>query len=239
MSQVAQKCWICGHEFQSDGKDKAREHITKRADLRALFPQPTQANPIYLHDGKKRNRRIGSFDNNLLKWRTALCNKCNSSLTQPFDRAWDQLLEGVRNRRPSIRPVSIVHTNKIFKYQTHLNMLYLHLYFIKAFGCYIVDANANIHIGTFSKSILERKAHPNVYLRFMYDSMSNSTTTAGLSKLECLYYPNGTCAFATWLYSVGSLSINIMFAADGEKREGLIGAWHPRNGTSKLRIVDL
>jgi hypothetical protein len=30
----------------------------------------------------------------------------------------------------------------------------------------------------------------------------------------------------------------VMYAADGEKREGLAGAWHPRLGTSKLVIGD-
>jgi hypothetical protein len=29
-----------------------------------------------------------------------------------------------------------------------------------------------------------------------------------------------------------------MFAEDGEKRNGLIGAWHPRHGTCKLLLGD-
>ena len=47
-----------------------------------------------------------------------------------------------------------------------------------------------------------------------------------------------SCAFATWFYCIGGLAVNVMFAADGERREGLIDAWHPLFGTNKLMVGD-
>ena len=29
-----------------------------------------------------------------------------------------------------------------------------------------------------------------------------------------------------------------MFAVPGERRQGLVGAWHPRHGTTKLTMAD-
>jgi len=49
---------------------------------------------------------------------------------------------------------------------------------------------------------------------------------------------DGLCAFATWFHNVGELSVNVMFAVEGEKRNGLVGAWHPKFGTNKLIIAD-
>jgi hypothetical protein len=51
--------------------------------------------------------------------------------------------------------------------------------------------------------------------------------------------PTGaSSSFATWFYYVDGLGVNVLFAADGEKRDGLIGAWHPRQGTTRLTIAD-
>ena len=50
--------------------------------------------------------------------------------------------------------------------------------------------------------------------------------------------PRGSSTFATWYYWIDKLVINVMFAQDGEKRQGLLGAWHPKHGTNKLRIGD-
>ncbi len=71
------KCWICG----DDGT--TREHKTKRSDLRAVFRTPTQANPLYYHDDRRKNQRVGSLDSNLLKSPSLICQNCNNARTQP------------------------------------------------------------------------------------------------------------------------------------------------------------
>jgi hypothetical protein len=47
----------------------------------------------------------------------------------------------------------------------------------------------------------------------------------------------GQCAFATWLYEVGNLWVNVIYAIEGEKREGLLNAWHPRFGHKSLTMA--
>jgi hypothetical protein len=48
----------------------------------------------------------------------------------------------------------------------------------------------------------------------------------------------GTSSFAAWYCWVGKLTVNVMFAQDGEKRVGLLGGWHPRYRTNKLATAD-
>ena len=48
---------------------------------------------------------------------------------------------------------------------------------------------------------------------------------------------DGTVNFATWFHGLGVLCVNVMFAELGERRQGLIDAWHPRFG-SRLKIAD-
>ena len=48
---------------------------------------------------------------------------------------------------------------------------------------------------------------------------------------------NGKVAFASWLYQVGDLCVNVMYAAVGEHRQGLEPAWHPHMGSKRLAFT--
>jgi hypothetical protein len=50
--------------------------------------------------------------------------------------------------------------------------------------------------------------------------------------------PDGLSTFATWFYDLEFVGINVLYAKPGEKREGLVGAWHPRKGSNSLTMSD-
>ena len=227
------KCWICG------GDGTTGEHKIKRSDLRSLFPAPTQAKPLYFHEGEMRNRRIGSFDAKVLKSPSRICPNCNNALTQPHDRAWEQMSSSLRDRSPSISPGMIVRANRIFPYDTARQMCNLHLYFVKLFGCQIAESDTPIGLLEFSKAIRNNKPHPHIYLKFGRGPRIGQQMAAGGSDIRTeIKVRDGSCAFAAWFYYIGDVAVNVMFAADGEDRQGLVGAWHPRSGTSRLEIAD-
>ncbi len=228
MLNVTRKCWICGNDGTTG------EHKTKRSDLRAVFGSPTQADPLYYHDGRIKNRRVGSLDAKILKSPSLICQNCNTARTQPHDRAWEKLSAALRSHRPAITPGMTVRANSIFQYDTAREMLNVHLYFVKLFGCHIVACNIPIDINAFSRSILKEKAQPCVYLKFGH---SNNATTGSSDVWAAVPSPHDSAAFITWFYYIDRLVINVMFALDGEKRLGLLGAWHPRSGSKKLVIV--
>ncbi|WP_298627003.1 hypothetical protein [uncultured Legionella sp.] len=120
-----------------------------------------------------------------------------------------------------------VRCNKIFSYDTRRYMLNLHLYFVKLFGCHIVDNKMPINIESFSKAILDKKAHPDLYLSFGHFGISTNKYS-GCSEIQCDLLKNGEVAFANWFYQVGALVVNILYAIPGEHRYGLTDAWHPK-----------
>lgn len=211
--------------------------MTKRSDLRSVFGMPTQSNPLYFHDERKHNRRIGSLNARVLKSPGRICPRCNTARTQPHDRAWEKLSMALRTRSPAIAPGSIVRTNRIFEYDTAREMLNVHLYFVKLFGCHIVGNDIPLDTASFADAIMNETAHPCVYLKF--GCAPRFAGTAGMSDIWLASPPvSGTSRFATWFYDVESVSINVTFAVAGEKREGLVGAWHPRHGTTRLTMAD-
>ncbi len=226
-------CWVCGDPATTG------EHKTKRSDLRAVFGSPTQNNPVYLHDAERRNRHVRSLDAKLLKSPGKLCPYCNNTRTQPHDRAWERLSESLRTWKPAIAPGSAVRTNRVFPYDTAREMLNVHLYFVKLFGCHIVGNDIPIDVDGFANSIMKGKAHPNVYLKFGCGKIFAGKPMMGMSNMElALALPDKSCAFATWTYYIGVVGVSVMFAIDQKQWQGSVGAWHPRQGTTKLTMAD-
>lgn len=226
-------CWICG---ASDAA--TREHRTKASDLKDLFGTPSQQDPLYFHanarPGKpaRRNVPIGSLKSDALKYTHRICLACNSSRTQPYDRAWAYASAELRSNVLRLSDRDSFRSNWLFPYETRHGMCNLHLYFVKLFGCQIVEGGIPIDIASFAKAILEGRPHPNLFLAFGHLSNLPVAVAGGTDVHADLL--NGQVAFASWIYQVGDLCVNVMYAVPGEHRQGLQVAWHPREGSKRL-----
>lgn len=233
VARVATTCWICGNPATTG------EHKTKRSDLRAIFSTATQGNPLFLHDTQRRNQRVGSLDAKVLKLPGRICAHCNNARTQPHDLAWEKLSTGLRSWTPAVGPGTIVWPNRIFGTDRVREMLKVHLYFVKLFGCHIAGNNIPIDITGFADAIMHGKSHPHVYLKFWRGRMFDGRPLVGMTDMWIVPAPiGGFSPFATWFYDIGVVGINVMYAVPGEKRQGLVGAWHPRQGATRLTIAE-
>lgn len=219
------KCWICGSEEAA-----TREHMSKASDLRSLFGRPTQRDPLYFHTDRRCNRRVGSLKSDVLKFDHQICLTCNSARTQPHDLAWEHISGWFRERSP--QPGRWFRCNRVFPYDTRRGMRNVHLYFVKAFGCLVVEGGIALDIFEFSEAILKGRPHPNLYLRFGR-SPDMPVVVAGGSDVHADLV-DGKVAVASWLYQVGALTVSVIYAADGEHRQGMEQAWHPKFGAKRL-----
>lgn len=227
-----ERCWICG------GAADSREHRTKRSDLKSIAGIPTQATPLFMHTDKRRNRRIGSLNSDALKFKSKLCHYCNTTQTQAHDLAWQRLSEALRFRHPPMIAGQLIRANAIFPYNTRSAMRDVHLYIVKLLGCMVMDGNvSSIDITTLANAILNNRPHPNVYAAFGPAPEGTENVIAGASDLA-VNVINGRCTYAVWIHHVDNLWVRIMFAAEGEKRQGLDDAWHPHFGHKRLKMAE-
>jgi hypothetical protein len=155
------------------------EHKTKRSDLKAVFRQPSQQSPLFFRsEGQTKSLRIGSLDNRLFKFPDRLCASCNNTLTQPHDRAWEQLSEVLRDRIQTMRGPTVFRAQSVFSYDTHEAMLHAHLFFVKVFGCMVLEGRVPIDVASFAAAIRSGKAHPS-----MLGAFSANAISAGLGSL--------------------------------------------------------
>jgi len=229
-NKTAPLCWICNRNGANSG-----EHKTKRSDLLAVLGKPTQEAPFYYHDLYEANRPVKSLDAKLLKSPVRICADCNTTHTQPHDRAWERMSDRLRARHPPLKVGDLARSNRIFPYNTRKEMTNVHLFFLKLFGCMLCEAEANgnkvpIEIAPFSKAIMSSRPHSEVYLQF-----GKCDGTIGRSNLHCWTTQQGS-VLAGWLYELDTIAVSVLFAQAG-RWERPSNAWHPI-GSSGIRIAD-
>jgi hypothetical protein len=220
-------CWICNEHEANSG-----EHKTKRSDLLAVLGNPSQAEPFYYHDMEQPNRLVKSLDAKILKAPIRICAECNTTRTQPHDRAWEHISDRLRARR--LKVGQWVRANSIFPHHARTQMTNIHLFFLKLFGCMLCEAKANgydlpIDIAAFSQAIMSGRAHPEVHLQF-----GKQDGTVGRSNLYCGTAQNGG-VLAFWLYKLDTIAVSVDFVQLG-KFEHRTDLWHPKSHTSSKRF---
>lgn len=225
-------CWICGSPADSG------EHLLKASDLRACFGQVSQNHPLYYHSSAERNVRKRTVDDDAFKSRALLCSHCNNARTQPFDRAWEQLSQSLREQ-PSLRPGQLLKLNKIFKRPPRDVLLDIHLYFAKLFGCRIAENKIPIDLKPFSEAILNRRAHPHLYLAIgLWPELARLKKMAGLTEVHALNDAvDGRTVAANWLYQVDKLVVRVMYAEHPELLGRKAELWHPDTTGRLLKMA--
>ena len=227
----SRKCWICGDIADSG------EHMIKASDLRAIIDHAPNK-PFYFHDNKHKNLKVQSVKADCLKFSNVICHACNSARTQPYDRAWDAFSQSMQERQLSVGQA--LRINRIFPYDTKHHMRHVHLYFVKIFGCAIVEYDVPIDIRGFSTAIRNDRLHPNVYLAFgpRPESFPDEMKMAGLSDVHA-YTDGKGCAFAVWFLYLEHLTVGVMYAREGEETKGTAQAWHPKQSRNRIRVFDV
>jgi len=224
-------CWICGAVATT------REHKIKRSDIVATFGSPTQASPVRLHTTMRRNIKVQSSNSDYLKSSAMLCEYCNSARTQPYDLAWQKLADHLRSIDARHGPrETFLRANKVFPYNTRLQVADVQLYFVKLFGCHVLEMDVAIDVRSFAKALMSRTPHPNIYIELI--SVHIGTPLAHTSDMHCVNDPaTGRCVGAVWVYHAGRVAVRVQYAEEGQTFDGMRRSWHPRLSTTKLPLL--
>jgi hypothetical protein len=200
-----------------------------------LFGAVSQDKRIYMHSSKARNVPKRTVKDAAFKSKALLCSNCNNTLSQPYDKAWEKLSASLRNHG-SLKPRRFVKLNKIFP-QHRKRMLDVHLYFVKLFGCHIVENRIPIDIGSFAEAVLNGTAHPRVFIAIGPTTFSEGKKIAGWSEIHGAQTDDGRCIFAQWFYHVDNVAVLVMYAEPGPRWARLSQAWHPNTQGRLLQLA--
>jgi hypothetical protein len=210
MTVAKAKCWICGDVAAT------REHKVKKSDLERVHGRGDafrNSDLMYLtSDGTK--LELQGSNSKHVKYDFGLCGNCNNKRTQPYDRAYDRFIEYVDSNSAVILSRRQFNFKEIFGDTWREDQEKLFLYFGKAFGCRIADANGEVP-QDFSR-LFERKypEHPLVFC-FSVDEDECDKPLSQASRL----------GVAALIHSEGSSGPG-RFAAAARYRWLLISYWY-------------
>jgi hypothetical protein len=139
MNSGEQRCWICNAPADS------AEHRLKKADLVRAYgkgPYMGPSAPVHVRSGVL--SQVQGPGSSKVKYDAYLCHACNTAGTQPFDNAYDQVIEWVMANEPEVLRTRLLNFEKIYgpSYAEHQNNLFK--YFVKSFGCRLVEAGQKV-----------------------------------------------------------------------------------------------
>ncbi len=225
------KCWICGKKGDSG------EHLVKASDIRNYFGTISENSPVYTHNKFKRNIPIRSAKSKRFKSTALICKHCNNTLTQPHDVAWEKLSNYLLYKYPNTKSVKRINLSKVFPGKTKKQLLNVHLFFAKLFGCRIIENNIPINTSSFSHAILNNTAHNELFLMFC-ETPTFKTKYAGISEVQAIK-DNDKVVWAEWLYTVGHISVKVIYSADTHHLGRVGRAWHPRRHSKIITVYGL
>jgi hypothetical protein len=169
------------------------------------------------------------------KFDSKLCNECNSSLTQPHDKAWEKLSAYLQKNFPRISQVRRIDLSRVFPGATARSLLDVHLFFLKIFGCIIAEHNVPIDIAPFANALQNGTPHPNVYLAFDSSVGVTRHKFAGITPIQAVN-KNGVPVFASWFYIVGNVAVDVIYSTEPQFMQVIRDFWHPQTSTKTLRL---
>ena len=223
-------CWICGNKAGSG------EHLVKASDIQSRLGGVSPNNPIFIHTKEHRNRREAGIKSRKLKFDVPMCAPCNNERTQPYDMAWERLSTYLCSRNPPIQYGDKIRLHRVFPGSVKSSMLDVHLFFVKGFGCKIVEGDAPIDLKPFAKALLRRQPHPSLYIAIC-PQLDSRIDILGHSEL----YANndvrtGRSISASWLYYLDLVTVRIMYIDPSRQTGEIVDTWHPTNVTKIMRI---
>jgi hypothetical protein len=224
------KCWICNKGGNSG------EHTVKASDLRMHFGGVSQMKPLYYHSSIKKNIPVGSINNKRFKSKALICSHCNNQRTQPFDIAWEKLHKYLSSNWKEIEKNKKIDLSKVFPGNVKRSMIDVHLFFVKIFGCRIMENLIPINIGLFSRSLMNRLSHPHVYISIGSTMGNPKSKYAGITQVSTCNI-NDIPIFATWFYTVGDITINVIYSTIGVEHKTISNSWHPKNIHKILKLA--
>jgi hypothetical protein len=100
----------------------------------------------------------------------------------------------------------------------------LHLYFVKAFGCVVFEANALgaqiPHLNMFADAIRARRPVPDFYLAFKHAEQVDANAIQALD-----FVVSGQQL--SWAYRAGDLAVLMAYLPDGFEVAKSLELWHP------------
>ncbi len=128
-------CWICGAVANSS------EHRIKKSDLVRVYGRGPYSGPSApVHVTSKRQENVRGPKAAGLKYKPSICAACNNRRSQSWDIAYDRFVSWVLENEADVLKRRLIDFGDVYGSGFPDEQCNLFKYFVKSFGCRLVDA---------------------------------------------------------------------------------------------------
>lgn len=207
----------------------------KASDIRSHFGSVSQASPIYRHIGDVRNVPVKGVKTPGLKFKPSICRLCNNARTQAHDRAWESLSRALRSLTSPLRKRQRIDLKAILGDDFARLMANVHLYFVKALGCYAVEHRVPLPLKSMAVAIRNGTPHPHIYLTFAAIESNRDKKHVYVGNVKAAMQRDALKG-ATWFYILGELGVLVTYSEMGRPAERS-STWHPGDDVPNLNLA--
>lgn len=132
-------CWICGKPANS------QEHIIKKSDITRVYGNgPYKAENALAHVKSGKLQLVQGPNSKKIKYDSSLCHDCNTSVTQPFDFAYDTFINYLYENEEHILRKRFIDFFDVYGVGFEVAQRNLFKYFTKSFGCRLHAAGISV-----------------------------------------------------------------------------------------------
>lgn len=199
-------CWICNASADT------REHTIKQSDIRRLFGHGPydKGNRLARTDEARNKKIIQSEDSVHIKYQRSLCKYCNSTRSQPWDQAYDKFMDFIQVHGQRVKQTRKINLCDIMTGHGRQLAITLYSYFVKAFGCQLVEHGRRPPLD-LSEYLLGRRSNTGLVLTFAIYSSFPTQLPAPIVQIHDLEgdveVETGKPLNYTWAVSVEWLTI--------------------------------
>lgn len=123
------KCWICSINVANSAEHRIKADVAKQI-----------GNPFYHVSFHGKNSWIKSPKSKKLKYRKSLCQDCNNSKSQPWDKSYSLFARFLKNNQQ----IDFLNFKIIYGVNYITELKNLHLYFAKSLGCALIESELKL-----------------------------------------------------------------------------------------------
>jgi hypothetical protein len=232
MNESRAICWICRERHADSG-----EHRLKASDIRSRLPALSQQKPIFLQsDSEATNTPVGSAKSRNLKFADSICRQCNNVGTSRYDEAWRMLSEYLHGAWPEIRRADQFDLSAPFGQETGAQLVRLHLYFVKIFGCKLLEDSVPFDLHSLAEALVNGRPHPDIGLNFADSPFADGEAIAYQSDVNTMGNGCGELHGLIWLYLIHPVAVKVSYIKSGAPLYVPGDRWHPLSGKTMIRL---
>jgi len=123
-----------------------------------------------------------------------------------------------------------------FGHEAGLQLVRAQLYFVKIFGCKLLENAIPLDLESLSEALVSGNAHPDIGLNFVDSPFDDGEAVAFQGDLYTMGNGRGEIHGITWLYLIHPVAVKVSYIKRGARLYVPGDRWNPASGNTVIRL---